>query len=114
MLARQRTAGHEAATLDLPDPFGAVAAQADRLALGHAPQIEVGPVEEDRLFVESLGMPEHAEALPSRRSGTRGRVAGRAVEQIPTLVPGSCARREVAVREGAFAAGKVVIPGHHI
>src|SRR3954452_2515239 len=115
MLARQRPAGHEAAALDLPDPFGAVAAQADRLALGHAPQIEVGPVEEQRLVRESPGVPEHVEALPSRRDGVHGRVAGRAIEQIPTLVPGSCARRDVAVREGAIAAGgKVVIPGHHI
>src|SRR3982751_2150115 len=59
-------------------------------------------------------MPEQVESLPSRRDGVHGGGAGRAGEPNPTLVPGSCARRDVAVREGAFTGGKVVIPGHHI
>jgi hypothetical protein len=60
-------------------------------------------------------MPDHVEALPSRRDGVHVRNAGGAIEQIATIIPGHFARCDVLVREGSLGEGNgVIIPGDYI
>ena len=99
-----------------PGIFIDVAVHVYRRPQGRTLRIEeVGPVEERRLVLVSHGMPDHVEALPSRRDGVHGRKAGRAIERIPTVIPGPFACGDVAVKDGSIDSGKgLVIPGEYI